>query len=161
MKTTPKLLEGTICIGNPQGGQQEEEIFTIEVTDHASGTRVIEIEISPHNFAMATKGRGYLPVKFRIRPERVGYVAQHREEIVPIPRDVRFCQRAEQEKVGTGILAAHPLAADGWHGDVSDLFNSHRTTPEGQRVSFRRHVHPESGEPYRTVPATGAAEEGR
>lgn len=144
MKPEPKFLKGTMCIGNPQGGGRDEEIFTIEIVDEQSRTQFIEIVVSPHDFAMAVKNR-MVPVTFQLRAERVGYVSEIRTEVIEVPK----CEYKEREQIMSAFLKTHPLAKEGWIGAVDDCTNHRRRTGDGkQSVLFRRWVHAETGEPY-------------
>lgn len=140
------LLPGNICISRPSGNYREDDYIRLELMDEASNTRFAEIEVSALDFMLAITGCAHKPMQFRIAAERVGWKAESQQVEVERPVDLPWSGREDK---AAEVLAAHPLAKDGWVGDASDLLNHHRHT-EGNRyrVTFRRHVHPETGEPF-------------
>jgi hypothetical protein len=136
-----KGLQGTITISRPQG----RDVSWIEITlhDELSGVEFATVYIDPANFAEALTGLGHVPCKFDLRPSLVGKKAEHKEEIVPFEGGGYVKPGLPRENAAAPYLA--PFEIDGWKGRVDDLFNHHRHTPNGYRVTFVRYVDVEKG----------------
>ncbi len=150
MNKEPKWYGGIVRIGLPSGNGRfsEGNIFTIELMDNLSGCQILEIEISAECFGKAIAGRSDQPIRFQLQGiSRVGYRAEHRTESVEIPETKNWKTRQEE---AAKFLAQHPLAKEGWVGDSSDACNHHCCQGKNTYlVTFRRHVHIETGEPFR------------
>ena len=131
------MLKGKISINRPSYSDIDHpEVITIELTDATSGCRFLEVEIGVAEFAKALTGLSYTDCEFELNAKNVGKVHEHQVVIVPV--DSSYVPHGMREKIAARILK--PFEVDGWKGQVDDLFNHHRYTPKGQRVTFHRYV---------------------
>lgn len=136
-----KNLRGAITISRPRG--RSAETIDICVIDELSGVEFVSVRISPANFAEALVGLARVECEFDLRPDLVGTVYEHKEELVPLPHDHYYgTSRDKREQVAAEAFA--PFEVDGWRGRVDDLFNPHRRGLNGAKVTFVRYVPRES-----------------
>jgi len=135
-----KPLAGQLQISRPSSSRREDHFISIEITDGESRTRFLELEISAEGLMLALTGLSCIPCLFEVRADRVGYKAEHKIEVLEVPE---FGYGQSRDANAAKFLAEHPLSTD-------DLTNQHRSAGKNrQRVTFRRHVHPETGEPFK------------
>lgn len=143
-------FEAKVSIHRMHGGDGTHPI-RIEIEDATSGTRVCEISMSLENFAEAITGLSACKAKGHLWDGPVGYKSEYK--IVNIFMPSGYVRTENQKAVGGKYLA--PYEVDGWKGRVDDLFNHHKNSGENTyRVSFHRHVHPETGEPWERETST-------
>jgi hypothetical protein len=137
-----KTLACTVQIARAMGGKADKMPMHITITDVISGCRVCEIYMPLGEFALAiTSSQGKGEMEFWPKAP-IGMKAQSKEEIVPFKPVTH--KRNEQEVKA----ALSPFEIDGWRASESDLFNHYRVAGAGkQRVTFFRHVDPETDEP--------------
>ncbi len=139
MKTT--FLPGKISIGRPSGDGCD--YISIYMTDESSGVRFVEVRVPYAGFAQALTGMGYVDCSFETRGTHlIGSTFEHKEMVIPHTASYRL-DRNDTAKLDALLV---PYEIEGWKGDRSDLVNGHRSSPEGQRVNFRRYVNAK-GEP--------------
>lgn len=145
----PKSFTARLLISKRESNTSEKAI-AITVEDDASSTRVLELTVPLADFAEALTGRYLSNVAGRIWPAPVGAVLEVKQEVVPFKdRDVPYTKdRAARDAHPAVAAALAPFEVDGWRAHRDDLFNGHRSvSPDSQRVTFRRHVDPETGKP--------------
>jgi hypothetical protein len=128
--------KGSIRFGRPQFSDIDHpEVISVEVTDEKSGTQFLSLEIPLAEFAKAlTLGSG--DCEFELRPKNVGKTHEYKEEIVPVADN--YVPYDKRELAAIAVVA--PFEVDGWVARLSDVFNNHRRTPNGYRVTFHRYV---------------------
>lgn len=129
-------LPATISIGRVTR-THGADCFRIAVRDELSGIEVVDIEIDPHSFAMAIGNVGSQPCEVEWRPEQLGRKREHKTVTVPSPK-VYVEGRKKRSEYARKHLAAFEV--DGWRAYPDDLWNSHKSTRDGQLVVFERHV---------------------
>jgi len=133
------MLDGAITISRPSGRQ--EDYVRIELIDADAHCIVVNIELSPTEFANAVTCLDHRPCRFEFNNSGlVGTIQQTKEEMVPVPphdkRDNAGAWKAE---------ALKPFEVDGWKTRQSALENYHCWVrqDEGQEcqpVKFFRNV---------------------
>lgn len=137
-----KPLAGYVTISRASGGPADAEPIHITIDDEISGCRVLDLYMRLDEFAKAvTSSQGKASIRhFRSAP--VGMKAENKTEIVPY-KHAYGKDHSEDEAKALG-----PFEVDGWRARRSDLSNHHHYVSEGkQRVTFFRHVNPDTGEP--------------
>lgn len=142
-------LKGTLSIVRRSGGPGPDHgCVGLILVDEASRAKFLEIEIPFHEFGKAVAGMSEQPCEFEVRMKApLGMRHEHKTELVPV---LPFTQREDRPEWAASALS--PFEVDGWKGTTADLFNGHRREENQagetfQRVSFHRHVNPETGEP--------------
>ena len=131
------MLKGKITINRSYSDIDHPDVIVIELTDEISFTRFLEVKIGVAEFAKALTGASYTNCDFELRTDNVGKKHEHKEEIVPVG-SVIYVPYTKRKATGEKLLK--PFEVDGWKGNVDDLFNHHRHTSKGQRVTFHRYV---------------------
>lgn len=138
MKTEHFKVRGTLTISRPRGGDGPD-YAEIKVYDESSSTGFVTVRVALEQFAEALFGLSNVECEFDLRAARVGKIREHKTEIVPLDGKGYYAYgSAERKQVAAAALA--PFEVDGWKGHVDDLFNQHRHTPNGYRVTFVRYV---------------------
>lgn len=88
--------------------------FTLTIEDRASGMDVVEVEMTPHDFAMALASRGLQPGKGRFHPQVADRVGKLKE-----------------------VAHVHVHDTREWQGRLS---NARRGTPEHEAVLAELHA---------------------
>jgi hypothetical protein len=133
-----KKLDAQLTISRPQYGDGRKMIV-IRLDDVLSSCGIVDIYIKPEDFAECLTGLSMVPCTTEVDLDRpIGKKREHKREIVSRPEFDR-----KNLKAAAQLLA--PYEIDGWKGDLSDLFNSHRwvLAEDGQwgvSVQFVRHV---------------------
>lgn len=148
--------KGRISIGRVHCGDQPD-YMRIELTDEDSQIQCIEIKLSLQQFAEALTGRGHVECTFETRGlDLLGSVAEHKEELVPIPS--YDYQRSKSARSSALARALKPYETDGWRARREDAENHHRFVKmdkDGkrhiQRISFDRWVPKATDETSRTA----------
>jgi hypothetical protein len=134
-------LQGRITISKVSG-RDDNQVY-LDIEDVSSGCRVVHVDMTLENFAEALFGRGWNPCNLEVFPEApIGMKAENKTEIAPF--DCYASGRKDDAKV---TAALKPFEVDGWRARREDMRNGHCRTPQGQRVTFFRHVHPVTGVP--------------
>lgn len=130
-------MKGNIIITHTTG-QSDNRTVRITVGDEASQIEFLEVRLTLEEFGTLLTGGREVDCEFKLKgAEKVGMISQNKEEIVPVPKEVRYSTDRE------GALSAKllaPFEVDGWKARKGDLFNHHRQTEDGYRVVFFRHV---------------------
>jgi hypothetical protein len=125
------MMKGKITISRWHSNQDGDGM-SIEVWDEVSGVSFLEVEMTPHDFALALTGLARQECTFELRGvQNIGKVREQKTVIIEVTGGVR-----ENEKAA--LLA--PFEVDGWKGYAGDLGNSHHRVGNGYRVSFSRFV---------------------
>lgn len=132
-----KKLKGGLTISRPRGNL-ESDYVEISVSDKLSGSQCITIRIGLATFAEALTGLGHADCEFDFWPELVGMRRESKEETIKSEHLPYVKEGPLRENLARPLLA--PFEVDGWKGRVDDLFNQHRRTKEGYRVTFVRYV---------------------
>ena len=132
--TTHNNLKGSLSITRPRGG--ETEYIKIAVFDKSSGVEFATVRVELASFAEALVGLAHVDCQFDLRPELVGKCHEHKEETVAY--EGGWTSYNEREQIAREVLK--PYETDGWKGRADDLFNHHRRTKDGYRVTFVRYV---------------------
>lgn len=132
--TVHKNLKGAITISRPRGANTE--YIEISLYDDSSGTEYASVRVDPANFAEALVGLGRVECEFTLRPDLVGKIHENKEEVVRYTGG--WIDYNDREKVARKAFKEYEI--DGWKGRVDDLFNQHRRTASGYRVTFVRYV---------------------
>jgi len=117
-----------LTISAPQGGGESNPGMTISVSDDASLTEALEIQISHEDLMRALTGHGYIRCQATWRVSKLGLKREHKEE-----------KGVTEENL-------HTFEVDGWKGRKEDLKNFHRRTYDKKsgeytaRVGFERWV---------------------
>lgn len=137
-------LKAHLRIGRPSRSDQRETI-DIQIIDQISGTQFCELEISLDDFARCLTGLHITNVDMELRwLERIGKIHEHKTELVQFPMLFNEQKTEKQRKKD----ALKPFEIEGWKGHEPDLGNGHRGDSRGgYRVTFHRHVDPETGKP--------------
>lgn len=133
-----KNLKGSLSIGRVRSNVDDGYV-SLTLHDESSGTEFVTVRISPESFAEALLGLSFVECQFDLRAERVGKIYEHKEEIVSFDGGYA-APGLPRENAAAPVLA--PFEVDGWKGRVDDLFNSHRRTKDGYRVTFTRYIDP-------------------
>lgn len=127
-------LHGRITFSMPTSNRSEERMVRIEIIDELSGTRFLDLEMSPATFSLATVGSlGFADCEFELYPEKVGKTREHKTELVPLNREY-----TEDEKA----VALAKFEIDGWQAYQKDIGNHHKRSKDGKgwHVNFTRWV---------------------
>lgn len=128
-------MKGTISISRMTGG--DEGKIHISIVENNSRVEFFEGLMSLEDFAAAVTGSSYRDVEFEFRPEKVGMIAENKEEIVDRPKGYSRDETAKKK----ARKLMEPFEVDGWKGNVDDMFNGHRNVGNDKcRVRFFRHV---------------------
>ena len=135
-----KLKVGIVMSRNSGG------TYSVTITDEASRILLVEVEMDGEQFAKSMTAHyvsGLDAVTGRL--SLIGMTAEHKDERVPFESGSVLWRRWNQVvDTPEALTALAPFEVDGWVGNKSDLYNSHRTeTHFGvrcQRVGFTRHV---------------------
>ncbi len=128
-----KTLKGNLSITRPHCSDGTKLIY-INLTDESSGCEVVEIRISPEQFAEVIVGSSQRDCEFDFNSGGViGKVHEYKQEIVPKPKKYK-----DKEEIAE-ILK--PFEVDGWKGSTSDITNRHKSVgTDNVRVGFHRYV---------------------
>lgn len=128
-----KTLKGNLSITRPHYSDGTKLIH-INLTDESSGCQVVEIRLSPEQFAEVLVGSSQRGCEFDFNDSGViGKIREYKEEIVPRPKKYK-----DKEEVAE-ILK--PFEIDGWKGHKEDVTNSHLWVGTGNvMVGFHRYV---------------------
>lgn len=133
MKTKQPMLKAQLHLSRLSGGD-ETTPFRLTVTDDNARVQFLEVWLTIEQFADFLTNRTTEGGFILTRPDLVGTTGQNKTENVPF---ARVYDRDESK----AKKALKPFEVDGWRGDVSDMFNGHRSNKDGtQSVIFRRHV---------------------
>jgi hypothetical protein len=131
--------EGQLSIGRVQGAG--EDVIRLRLECKRSAVRFVEVELTPHDLAMALTGMGATPCTFELTDtELVGLERQHKTVVVRVASNIYGPGRGKAIKAA---LAPHEV--DGWRASRDDCVNSHRVVKYGDgwyecSVLFERHV---------------------
>lgn len=130
-------IDAELTISRPRGANAE--CIAIRVTDATSGTRILELQIAPADFAEALVGLSNVKCDGHFYQDSpIGKTRENKTTRVKIPQKFRSIKVEERKAVAAKILK--PFEVDGWIGNADDLFNHHRSSGEFQTVSFHRFV---------------------
>jgi hypothetical protein len=110
-----------------------------QVTDEVSRSVILQLEMSPEQFALALTGLAVRPASAEWCVENLGKRREVKEEVVPFSG---YSNSSDEEKA----RALAPFEINGWCARRSDLGNHHRidaANPAGYRVVFTRFVEPD------------------
>lgn len=124
-----QTLSGKLSICRNSSGE-----IKIYLIDESSRCEIVDLTISPHDFAEAITGMSHRPCEIEWRIANLGKKHEHKTEDVPC----EWLTGKEREEFKNKALA--PFEVDGWKADRSCLGNHHCRTKDGYRVSFHRYV---------------------
>ena len=130
-----KTLQGKLSITRNSLG-----VITIELEDKNSSLTLLEIEMTPHDFALALTNLSSQPCQFTIYGgvNLAGKKLEvKREKLQGIAWD-NF-----ETEFPKAII---PYQIDGWEADIQTSFNSHNCGGNGYAVVFRRYIDLKEGE---------------
>lgn len=135
-----KTVKGEISIGRYHGSGVGEESVYISIEDDAAGCMIVEVLMTPHEFAQVLTGSGNRPGTVKVYTDApIGMIREHKTELVP---SLDYSKR-DNNKAINAVLK--PFEVDGWKARKEDLFNHHMKRGNQSQVSFVRHVNaPES-----------------
>jgi len=116
----------------------EDDYICIQVVDESSGTRFVEVKLTPETLANALTGMAMQECEFKTRDlNRIGLKRETKTEGVQRPKISRNYESAKTEIAN--LLS--PFEVDGWVATRDDAYNNHRWTA-GDKVSvgFTRYV---------------------
>jgi len=128
-----KLFKGKITISRVYGGGHDPRIH-IMITEDNSGIEFFDGIIPLDAFGALVTGASYQPIEFEFRPDKVGWKAENKTELVP---KVDVCAKNKKELIAEALK---PFEVDGWSARESDMENMHCRVGDKQRVVFSRHV---------------------
>lgn len=128
-----QTLSGKLSICRTSSGE-----IKIYLIDESSGCEIVDLAVSPHDFAEALTGMSHRPCEIEWRTANLGKKHEHKTEEVPIPKDFPYRTHAKFDAAADAALAAFEV--EGWKADRSCLSNGHCRTDGGYRVSFHRYV---------------------
>jgi len=130
-----KIMKGRISIGQVHGGGREPRIH-IMIEEDNSGIEFFEGFMSLEEFGALVTGSSYKPIEFEFRPDKVGWKAENKTELVP---KVDVCAKNKKDLIAEALK---PFEVDGWRARESDMENMHCRCGDKQKVVFFRHVAP-------------------
>ena len=138
-------LPGKLTISRVRSNMDNGYI-AIRIEDESSGCVAAEIKCSPVQFAEVLMGLACQECSFSVNTSGVlGKVRELKEIVVPEPPFKHYQQDADARKAAIKWIAKHFKMTDGWEPNhPSEIFNSHRRTKDGMRVSLVRFVEPEA-----------------
>lgn len=126
-----------LTIARTSGGGEDQ--IVVEVEDGPSGCRVLELKLTPADFALALTGRGLVGARMDFYDDcPVGRRREFKQETVTFQEG-----RTIQETRRNVRAAVAAFEADGWEGRDEDCSNWHNCLPDGRnafRVGFVRYV---------------------
>jgi hypothetical protein len=135
------VMKGNITISRFSNYREEDDkSVSISIEDEASGTRFIEVRMTPRDFMLALTGQGYVDVDFELRADLVGKRREIKTENIPVS-DYSVSDDEIEE-----VLAAYEV--DGWRASRGDLKNHHNHIGDEDgrdyySVGFIRYLDPE------------------
>jgi hypothetical protein len=139
-------LEGRIEIA-----RSSNDKVRIRLYDHQAGVRVVEIELTLEQFALAITNMS-TPCLFDFNDSGVvGKVQNIKHETIFVPGSLYDTTNGRPKTRATVKKALKPYEVDGWEGDWDLALNGHyvakytqKNDPEGEgryvKMTFRRHV---------------------
>jgi len=150
-----KKLTGQITIGRTTAADNDEPI-RIEITDKASGIRIVTLTMRLEDFASCVTGLGYQKCSVELTEDPTGKLGKHikaKTELVPFKWSGKYEDEKGKRKAADKAVA--PFLVDGWSEyRASDLFN-HHTWSRGndgldyQAVVFWRYDETPEGAPQK------------
>jgi hypothetical protein len=126
------MAKGKLSIHRVHSG--DDDYIAIEVVDGLSGTKFVQIEITPETLGNVITGLSFQECEFELR--RIDLVGKKREVthyLVPRP------EHRDDEEEATALLA--PFEINGWKANRRDLYNHHNWCGDDKvRVGFSRYV---------------------
>lgn len=111
---------GKLTISRWSDNRTQEDSIHLEIEDADSGITFIEVEMTPHEFALALTNFANRPCQYQTRGlQNLGKRCEYRNEIVLVPS----LTGKVSEAIIRQAVAAHEV--DGWTGRDSDCLNSH------------------------------------
>lgn len=133
-----KNFTGTICISKTHGGDCEESV-RITIQDDSSRCQVLEIRMSPTEFANGLFGLSYRPCEIEVRtnPDLWGMIRQNKNQLVPKPEKQLYDQEEERKYL---TEAVKPWKINGWEAAIASALSTQQHNPEYYSVTFYRYI---------------------
>ena len=131
-----RVIKGTCQLRiNKTMCSDRDDYIHLEIEDEKSHTTVAELRIPMEKFALAITGQsiGEIPVEYFCL-DIVGKQYEHKTELIDLGEYPYKDFRAYF------IKKVKPYEQNGWIADIEDCYNSHRQTPKGYIVIFRRWI---------------------
>lgn len=149
MKKLTLTLRG--CISGYHGSDGDGVM--IDLKDETSGCQIVRVSCTYEEFAKMVTGHGtkvqaevYTDLPFGYKAE----VKKEQIEFPNLPSNHKLRLNAARK-----VIAEYEV--DGWRGNAEDVLNRHQcmmhtgSHRDVWEITFHRHVHPETGEPYEKV----------
>jgi len=134
----PKQFRGEISIGHASDHLIH---ITIEDSGQDSGTRLLDLRITPEAWGNAVSGLGAQPFNgILYNCDCVGHKRMTKREMIPLPS--KGCKWFSESKPDEIRAVLSPFEVDGWIGTDSDVVNAHNIRAGHVSVLFYRYVPP-------------------
>lgn len=134
--TEPKKFNGEISIGR---GSDHMIHIQIEDSIKDSGTRIVDLYLTPEQWGNAISGLGCTPCDATLYPcDYIGMRRESKTEKIPLPSSGRgHFDEAKAEEIREALA---PYEVDGWMGEDDNATNWHNVKNGHVTIHFTRYA---------------------